>query len=137
MNPILGVDYGRKHIGIAISDSGQTFARRLDKITVTKYQTPAEALIKFLKNRNLDQILVGLPTGLEGKPTQMSKEIEEFAKEVAEVTNNKIGFWDETYTSKQAEQTAASKSKRNLNQSHSEAARIILQAYLDHKHYGI
>jgi len=137
MNPILAVDYGRKHIGLAISDSGQTFARRLDKLSVNKHQTPTEALAKFLKNRNLDMLLVGLPTGLEGKPTKMSIEVKDFAEAVAATANITTDFWDETYTSKQAERTASSKSKNKSAQSHSEAARIILQAYLDHQHYGI
>jgi putative Holliday junction resolvase len=133
MAKVIAVDYGRKYIGLAVADD-ISVATILPPLSITSGQTPIQAMIKFMNSiGNVDLLLIGIPSGFGGKPTQMSQEIEAFAKLVREACPVQVKFWDETLTSKQAEKHKVAKKSQS---SHSQAARIILQEYLDTHEYS-
>ncbi len=134
MGQILAVDYGTKFIGLAISDETKQIATTLPTIRVPRGRTPLAALQRELGKFQLDTIVLGLPRGLDNKPTTISKAVEQFGAELHKHSNIDVAYWNETYSSQQAEQV---KIRKGSNNSHSHAARIILQEYLDHFNSGI
>lgn len=131
---ILAIDYGTRYVGLATNDETNMLAVALPHIEVRKTDSPLYAVQSFLEQGHYDQLVIGMPWGMDMKPTQKSREVEQFAE--ALTTNIKIPFrlWNETYTSQQA----AKSPYRNRNISiHSESARIILQTYLDFLHTGV
>lgn len=132
MSRILGIDYGSKYIGFAISDETHNFAAEEPHIFVGRDKSPAAAAIEHIKNNfaDLGLIVIGHPLGLEGKPTQISQLVDKFAAELEQVLNIPVKLWNETGTSQQA----ASTDQRSI---HSRSAQIILQEYLDFLRTGI
>lgn len=134
MGQILAIDYGKKNIGLALSDETRQFASILPVLKI-KYQKEAiEGLEQIIGSiGNIDQLVLGIPLGFNFKPTEMSKEIQEFAAKLKEqefAKNLSIVFTNEIYSSQQAEKGKSKKFKQE--KAHSEAARIFLQEYLDH-----
>ncbi len=134
MGQILGVDYGTRFIGLAISDETQSIATTLPTLRISRGREPLATLKRELPKHALDKIVIGLPTGLENKPTQISKQVQQFGAALQQFTTAEIVYWNETYSSQQAEQV---KIRKGSNDSHSHAARIILQEYLDHLSSGV
>ena len=127
---VIALDYGEKRAGLAISDETEVFAFAIEPIIVKKNNL-AEELIKKIEELHVDEILVGVPLGLDEKPTEMSKVIEKFAERLRKLTGKKVILWNETLTSKFAQNTVSKKNrKKKLD---SESARIILQEYLENK----
>ncbi len=129
MSNIIGVDYGRKHIGLAIADAQIAIAGPISEVTVVGKKSPAKLLQQHLETLSeVGLLIIGLPEGLENKQTEMSKEVEDFANELHKRTEIPYILWNETMTS-----ALAARTKIAGVSEHSEAARIILQDYLDHE----
>lgn len=128
---ILALDFGNKRIGLAIGDSDIGVA-------AARYFLPndgdtLETLVKLIKSERVKKILIGLPRGLQ-QETEQTKLTREFANELDAKISIPIEFIDERFTSRIAEsnlQTAEIDSRKQKNLVDSEAARIILQEYLD------
>lgn len=131
MSRILGIDYGTKNIGLAISDEIQLIASLLTTLHSERNRSIAETVSKFISTKTPDvtHLVIGNPLGLGGKPTKKSKEVEAFATEISQLTNLTFTLWNETGTSLESE------SKKD--DIHNESARLILQEYLDFKRSGI
>lgn len=131
MSRTLGIDYGTKNIGLAISDETGLIAALLTTLHSERNRTIAEIVAKFIKTKAQDvsHLVIGNPLGLDGKPTKKSKEVTAFAKELSDLTNLSFTLWNETGTSLQSEST-----KDDI---HNESARLILQEFLDFKRSGI
>jgi putative transcription antitermination factor YqgF len=130
---ILAIDYGTKHVGVATNDDTGTLAIPLTTLIVGR-KTNLELVAELAIEKQIELFLIGLPTGLDGKPTKISQEVENFARNLSELTGIPHKFWNETNTSVQAAQRF--KDDKNIA-SHSEAARIMLQEYLDFLKTGI
>lgn len=129
---ILGVDYGLKHIGVAIgeTDVKMAFARQ----SLAGHGVPtqdAKAVSEYARKEFCQMIVVGLPLHLSGGDSNQSKITKEFGNEL-EKTGMKISYWNERYTTFQAKQNLEYMDKKKRKQyKDSEAARIILQEFLD------
>jgi len=121
---ILCIDYGSRHIGLAISDEREIVAARLPSLTIKRPNDLIDGLQNLRANIVFEKILFGLPAEGENKT-----KIEEIAKIVRENLDIAVEFWNEDYSSKRAEKGTSKKFKKE--KSHSEAARIILQEYLE------
>ena len=96
MGKLLGLDYGTKYIGIAISDPFKSIAFPLDKIE------PAKILIKLqeiLAEEDIEAIILGLPRALKGNETAMTAIVKEFRSELEKHITIPIIFQDERLTS--------------------------------------
>ncbi len=129
---ILGVDYGLKRIGIATgeTDVKMAFARE----AISAHGTPAKdakTVSEYARKELCQMIVVGLPLHLSGGDSKQAKITKEFGNEL-EKTGMKISYWDERYTTSQAEQNLEYMNKDKRKKfADSEAARIILQEFLD------
>lgn len=131
---ILSLDYGRKRVGIALSDPLQTFAVPFK--TLLNDSHLLSALKKIIDDQNVEKIILGFPEHDKGGSTSIVKELENFKSILEKETRLQIIYWDETFTSSIAKDrvllSVNKKSKRrDKGLIDSNAAAIILQEYLD------
>lgn len=124
MKRLLALDYGRKHIGVAFTES--QIAQPLNSIKYNNKDELMEILEKLIKDRSPEEIIVGMPEGI------LVREVEEFAQNLRNYRLPVI-LHPETLTTQEAldklRQVGAKRSK--LKQEHSYAASLILEDYLD------
>jgi len=119
----LGIDFGTKRIGLAVSDESQTFARELAILSPKEFWQKISSIIE---EHQITQIVLGWPLNMSGEETEKTKEVKGFKGELGESTGMKIEIMDERLSSQMAENISGS--KKNLD---SLAAQILLQNYLD------
>ena len=134
MATILGIDYGRKRIGVAVSDVGQRIASPLSTVDASD-NAPAVASIKSLAEKHgAGKIVVGLPRSMNGSLGPMARETMKFVEELRTSVDVPVQTWDERLTTAQAEREMISadmtraKRRQKLDKV---AAQIMLQSYLD------
>lgn len=120
---ILGIDYGEKRIGLAVSDETQTLARELDIWSPEKFWAQIAELIA---KEAIVQVVVGLPLNMSGEKTQKSEQVQAFVDELSKLINQPVELTDERLSSVMAAQVAGT--DENID---SLAAQIFLQNYLD------
>jgi len=120
----LAIDFGYKNIGLAFSDELGIVASKLPGLKVKTRQDAIEGLLIIIEDLGIEKILIGMPS--KGKITDS---IKDFKKALAKETSLEIVEWNEDFSSKQAEKGKSRKFKKE--KSHSEAARILLQEYLE------
>lgn len=138
----LGVDYGRRRIGLAVSDASGALARPWQ--TVTAAETPrgsAEAIAKIVAARTSDDdlsdlggIIVGLPRRLGGEDNEQTGPAREFAQALGTLTGLEIHLQDERLTSHEADSRLAERERdwrKRKARLDAAAAAIILQDFLD------
>ena len=134
MGRILGIDYGKKRTGIAVTDPLQIIAGGL-----TTVDTPA--LMQFLKEytaqNEVDKIVIGLPLQMNGEYSESFRYIEPFVKRLKkEFRDKEIIYHDERFTSKIALQSMITggvkkSDRRDKKLVDKVSAALILQSYLD------
>jgi len=134
---ILGIDYGRKRMGIAISDESEFLASPRE--TMIRTQSLDKDLARFrrlLEEEDVESIVVGLPLNMDGSHGPMAEEASVFASQLREMSGLQVDLFDERLTSSEAErvliQADVSRSKRKGLRD-SLAAVLILQGFLDRR----
>ena len=131
---VLGVDYGQKRIGLALSDESGTIAQPLDYIDGGAIATVSRELAQLCVDRKVGKIVVGVPLRLDGKPSEQTERTLAFIAELRRATTIPVAPWDERLTSVQAERALLEgnvrRSERKLKIDKL-AAQIMLQSYLD------
>jgi putative Holliday junction resolvase len=131
---LLGVDYGTGRIGLAVSDPNRKIASPLATHARRSCDHDAAYFRDLLDEEEVGQIVVGLPVHLSGREGQKAAEARAFGKWLAEVTGLPVIFWDERFTTAQAEVhlwSAGLTHKRRKTRRDQVAAQIVLQTYLD------
>ena len=134
MGRLLGIDYGRARIGIALSDDTRFLSSPLCCLE-NKKDFPDKLKLQ-LKNHKVDAIVVGLPLLMSGKEGPMTVEVRQFSEYLGKVMELPVILWDERLTSLQAErslQDIGMNRKKRAEASDTLAASMILQSYLDCK----
>jgi len=127
----LGVDYGTKRVGLAISDSLGITARPL---SVVPRPVIVDEVVNLVKEHDVGTIVVGLPTGLSGDEGMSASEARKLADELGAATGVEVILVDERYTSRIAEDAlleSGMKRRKRRESVDKVAAAIILQDYLD------
>jgi len=123
----LGIDYGIKRIGVAISSTDGLFAFPKMIIKNTKNQTEIfSTLRKIIKNEDVKEIVIGESLDYNGKQNKIMKEIKIFAQKVQENFSLPVRFEKEFLTSVEARRY-----KENGVEADDSASALILQRYLD------
>ncbi|MBC8183436.1 Holliday junction resolvase RuvX [candidate division KSB1 bacterium] len=134
-NRILGIDFGEKRIGIAVSDPLMITAQPLPTL---KIKNPAEIFIelgKIISEKNISEVVVGMPLNLKGQKGLTAKKVEEFIQKLKEKFHLPVLEWDERFTSFVAERIIKEMGKspsRNKAKVDQISAVLILQGFLDH-----
>ena len=132
MNPILGIDFGRARIGLAISDELRLLAHPLKTIPANK--DSAKRIAEIVRDRKIDKVVVGIPKHMSGEIGESAKAALEFAEKLRAEISCPVETWDERLTTVAANRalTAAGKKTRQTRQIVDQvAAQMILQGYLD------
>ena len=134
---ILGIDYGRKRIGLAVSDETETLASPLP---VHRRQRTLNhdlwTLKRLISSRGIGLIVIGLPLNMDGSQGEMANEALEFAEQLGALAGLEMVPVDERLTSAEAERAliqgdVSRKKRRELRDGL--AAVLILQAFLDRR----
>lgn len=120
---ILGIDYGEKRIGLAISDESLTFARELKIFSPKVFWMKIGQLIA---EEEIGKVVLGWPINMAGKETKKTQEVKGFKQELENNFGVEVDIMDERLTSVMAKHLPGG--KKNID---SLAAQILLQNYLD------
>ena len=134
MSIILGIDYGEKRTGIAVTDPLKIIASSFQTIETKML---IDFLRKFVEQNNVDSVVIGLPRQKDYSFSDIENEIQIFIFKLKKILPKlKIFRHDERYTSKMAKKIILNvKSKKSLRMKKelvdSVSATIILQSYLE------
>lgn len=131
---LLGVDFGTVRIGLAVSDPGRKLAFPFATYTRTDRDRDAGYFRNLVRKEEIGTIIVGLPVHLSGREGQKAQEARAFGQWLSEVTGLPILFWDERFTTTEAESalwSAGLTNKKRKARRDRVAAQMILQGYLD------
>ena len=131
---VAGIDYGTVRIGIAITDARREIASPYENYTRSGLQADARRFQRLVREEDVKLFVVGLPIHLDGRESQKSLEARQFGKWLSEATGVAVEFFDERFTSSQAEQfllAAELTSKRRKARMDMLAAQILLTAWLE------
>jgi putative Holliday junction resolvase len=132
----LGLDVGRKRIGIAGCDGTGLIATGLTTLSRGSFEQDVEAFRQITAERQVEVLVVGLPYTLAGEIGAQAKQVQKYAGRLAEVLQLPVDYVDERLTSVaaeellQAENRIPSEYKALIDR---KAAAIILQQWLDER----
>jgi putative Holliday junction resolvase len=134
---LLGVDYGERRIGLALSDPSGMIAQPFTALLRRRGKRPPIAAIQRIAvEHEVSEIVVGLPLESDGGDSDWTRETRDFADKLAARTGLPVHLQDERMTSARAERAVRSIGLRRKERERKEridaaAAALILQAYLD------
>ena len=101
MKRVLGLDYGERRIGVAVSDPLRILARRLTTIdrTSDSLEDAAAEVARLCEEQDADTVIIGCPMRTDGRFSEMEAQVEKFADAVRESTGCQVELFDERYTS--------------------------------------
>jgi putative Holliday junction resolvase len=126
---VLGVDFGSKRIGLALSDETGTVAQPLGSVS-----GGVKEVLRVAAQRGAAKIVVGVPVRMDGRPSPQTQRARRFIESLRKATSLPVEGWDERLTSVQAERVlleADVRRKRRRQHIDKLAAQIMLQSYLD------
>ncbi|MEE8596638.1 Holliday junction resolvase RuvX [candidate division WOR-3 bacterium] len=128
---IMAIDYGKKRVGIAISDSLCVISQPLLTLRAKSQKDLIARLKCIIEENNVGFVIVGNPLSHKGELTEMSQEIHRFLKKFRTSIDIKVKLWDERFTSRYAlkimKDIGLKKQKDKIDQI---AASIMLDEYL-------
>ena len=129
----LSLDVGEKRIGVAICDETRTLARPLLTLKRASKKEDFARLDAICREQQIEKIIVGLPKTLRNEEGPQARRVRRYADELQAALNLPIDFWDERFSSVDAEErlAASSRKARTKGDIDSAAAAIILQEYLN------
>jgi putative holliday junction resolvase len=136
MGRILGIDWGQKRIGLAVTDPLQIFASPLTTVSPAEFDS---FIIDYLKKEMVDAFVIGYPVQMNNQPSESVTYINPFIKKLKKSYPEKAIFLaDERFTSQIAMRTMIDgglkkKDRQDKSIVDKISASIILQSYLDNR----
>jgi putative Holliday junction resolvase len=130
----LGIDYGEKRIGLAVSDPTNTFAQPLTVLENKSQSFVFGEIQKLIEEKSITQVIAGLPKNMDGTLGEKAEEVLSFVKKLKEKIEIPVITWDERLSTVQAHKSlyesgmSLAKRKKKIDKI---AAQFILQNYLD------
>ncbi len=134
MDRIIGIDYGRKRTGLAVSDPLGIFASALDTVHSTKI---IETIKNYAQNETIVRFVVGYPKNMDNTPSEAAKDVDVFLKQLAKAFPDiPVTLEDERFTSVLAHRAMIdggmkASDRKDKNSVDKISAAIILQSWLD------
>ncbi|MBP8979379.1 Holliday junction resolvase RuvX [Candidatus Dojkabacteria bacterium] len=136
-HPILAIDYGEKHFGLAVSDHKGLIAQPLDTISITKNRDInkiIEEILEIAEEHEVKTLLIGMPQAFTEKHNKTTEKINKFINKIKDVTTRPIITYDESFSTTLAQSMLTSsgqsirKSRKKID---SISATVFLQEYLN------
>jgi putative Holliday junction resolvase len=134
---VLGIDFGERRVGLALSDPTATIAQPLPTIVRRAgKRPPVAAIVEIIQKHDIDRAVIGLPLNLAGDETEWTAQVRAFAQKLSERAGIPVDFLDERLTSVQAERAVRSIGLKRSEREQKEridaaAAVLLLQTFLD------
>ena len=134
MDRIVGRDYGRKRVGVAVSDPLGIFASPLDTVPAAKI---IDYLKKYAETESVTRFVVGYPMNMNNTPSEAAADVDVFLKSLAKAFPSvPVTLEDERFTSVLAHRAMIdggmkAKDRRDKSSVDKISAAIILQSHLD------
>jgi putative holliday junction resolvase len=135
---LLGLDVGTKTIGLALSDTLLMVATPLRTIRRGRFKADAAEVFRDVDAHGVGGLAIGLPIALDGRESPRSQSVRQFARNLLEIRNLPVVFWDERLSTAAVERTMieADLTRRRRSQIIDRtAAAYILQGLLDRLAY--
>ena len=132
---LMGIDPGRKRIGIAISDENKIVATPYTTIIKNKYSDFIKEVKKIVDDNQIEGIIVGNPINMDGSASQSSQSAKDLAINLSNDVTENITLWDERLSSQGAFNLSsdlgsnASNKTKKLDEN---SAQFILQGAIDY-----
>ena len=138
MPVFLGIDHGTRRVGIAVSDPGATFAFALETHVEGRDGSLLERLAALVRERDVAAVIVGLPLTADGREGESAERARRFGERLREALPVPVEFWDERYTSQEADRflpprKGRTRADREAGTRDAVAAELILQGWLDRR----
>jgi putative Holliday junction resolvase len=135
MSRWLGIDYGRRRIGVAVSDPGETIASPATTLEAAgNAPDDARRVLQWAAEHDAAGIVVGLPINMDGSLGPQAKLSQDFAEQLRQLGDLPVELWDERLSSFQADElmhAAGLSPARQKKRRDALAAQVILQSFLD------
>ena len=133
MKRLLGIDYGKKRVGVAVSDPLKIFASPLETV-------PTANIVNYLKNytseNEVEMFVVGYPVNMDNKPSEAAQYVDIFLKQLKKAFPSvPVVLEDERFTSVLAFQSLIDSGVKKMDKAAVDkvSAALILQTYMDRK----
>jgi len=131
---VLGLDVGTKTIGLALSDTLLMVATPLRTVRRTRFKTDAAEVLREVDAHGVGALAIGLPIALDGRESPRSQSVRQFARNLLEIRDLPMVFWDERLSTAAVERVmieADITRRRRSEIIDRTAAAYILQGLLD------
>ena len=132
---LMGIDPGKKRVGIAISDENKAIATPYKVLIKDNYSTFLEEVKKIINDNNIKGIIIGNPINMDGTPSESSQSAKDMAINLSKNISEPITMWDERLSSQGAFNLASNldiNTSKKLKKIDQNAAAFILQGALDY-----
>ena len=132
---LMGIDPGRKRVGIAISDENKIIATPYTTIIKNKYSDFVKEIIKIVEENQIKGIVIGNPINMDGTESQSSQSAKDLAINLTKDVTENITLWDERLSSQGAfnlSNDLASNTSKKVSKLDENSAQFILQGALDY-----
>lgn len=131
MTSLLGLDYGKRRIGVAASDEGETLAFAVGTHVAGRDGSVLDYLRDLIRERNVRAIVLGWPLRADGGRGELAEAAEVFAERLRTEFGLPVHLHDERYTSQEADGYLREAARPTREDRDALAAEIILQNFLD------
>ena len=132
---LMGIDPGRKRIGVAISDENKIIATPYTTLIKNKYSEFLKEIIKIFNENQIKGIVVGNPINMDGSYSQSSQSAKDLAINLSKDVTENVTLWDERLSSQGAfnlSNDLASNTSKKVSKLDENSAQFILQGALDY-----
>jgi putative Holliday junction resolvase len=132
---LLGIDPGKKRIGVAISDENKIIATPYTTIIKNKFSDLLNNLNKIILENDIKGIIIGNPINLDGSPSESSQSAKDLAINLSKNITIPITMWDERLSSRGAFNISSEldiSSSKKISKLDENSAAFILQGALDY-----
>ena len=132
---LMGIDPGRKRVGIAISDENKIIATPYTTIIKNKYSDFVKEIIKVVEENQIKGIVIGNPINMDGTESQSSQSAKDLAINLSKDVTENVTLWDERLSSQGAfnlSNDLASNTSKKVSKLDENSAQFILQGALDY-----
>lgn len=132
---LMGIDPGKKRVGIAISDENKIIATPYTTIIKNKYSDFVKEIIEIFKENQIKGIVVGNPINMDGTSSNSSQSAKDLAINLSKDVTENVVLWDERLSSQGAfnlSNDLASNTTKKVSKLDQNSAQFILQGVLDY-----